>query len=788
MKINKVSTKQFAGLKDKEIQFSDNMNVIVGENETGKTTIVELLRGLMFQDSRITGAREFKNNFTPNKKLDAKKAKSSAMQGILVFSNEDGEYRLEKKWGAKENVELDTPDGYYTSDAEVKEVLENIFHHSKGLYDHVIFSSQRFEQRLLPNILGEVKAKDDITADLSSVLTTSMAEVDGLSINKLGACIKEKIATYNAYFDIEKDLPQGGKDKHKSKADSKDADKKYILLKAYYDIKNTNDAILKQDEAEKEVERLTEIHDKNNRKVDESYEKIQDFNKYSAQLSSISSNKRLIEKEQIKLNELNQVEKDWPKKQEQYIQLVQLNKDLVNAKIIEQYKDIEPSLNKAKSLEAYKDIQLDNNTITNYEEYERNIVTLQNKLKGSDMILKFALNTDITIVDSITKEIISINDNEALINTPITISIPNVGTIDLCAKDVDVEAIAKQIHDTQVRIQEINDQYNVESAKELRELYNIIVEYNSSMVRIDSLLAGKSLEQLIKEYEQIKNLSLDKNTVNKQITNIIGTKNIDSEIGALSSKLKEYNGKYIDLVHLKDLINECESEINKLEEKCNLDSIPEIYRNIENPDEYNEKLNDDYEAAKKDRDKSNNDLIDASTKNNFEESIEELTIKLEEFKRIYAIKKEEYFKLVEIQKAFETTKEELESNPIEGIAESFKKYLAIISDNQIELQGIDDHFTSEMTSSNNVLTHNNLSEGTKDTISLAFRLAMLEKIFPDGNGFAVFDDPFTDMDERRTKQACDLIKEFAKNNQVIFLTCDNKYTSMLGGKNIQFTK
>ena len=79
------------------------------------------------------------------------------------------------------------------------------------------------------------------------------------------------------------------------------------------------------------------------------------------------------------------------------------------------------------------------------------------------------------------------------------------------------------------------------------------------------------------------------------------------------------------------------------------------------------------------------------------------------------------------------------------------------------------------------LTFETLSEGTKDTVALAFRLAVLEYLYPDGGGLAVFDDPFTDMDADRKTEACNLLKEFSKRHQVIFLTCSEEYATLLGG-------
>ena len=96
--------------------------------------------------------------------------------------------------------------------------------------------------------------------------------------------------------------------------------------------------------------------------------------------------------------------------------------------------------------------------------------------------------------------------------------------------------------------------------------------------------------------------------------------------------------------------------------------------------------------------------------------------------------------------------------------------------------------TVKLASGNHALTYEILSGGTKDTISLAFRLAVLEHLFPNGGGLAVFDDPFTDMDPKRVEQSCRLIQKYAENNQVIFITCDAKYQQMLSGHVISVCK
>lgn len=140
-----------------------------------------------------------------------------------------------------------------------------------------------------------------------------------------------------------------------------------------------------------------------------------------------------------------------------------------------------------------------------------------------------------------------------------------------------------------------------------------------------------------------------------------------------------------------------------------------------------------------------------------------------------------------IAEVFKEQKESIDDNPMLDIATNFARYLGIISDGKISSEFSEaDKLDMNLYSDNRLLDYGKLSEGTKETVSLAFRLAVLDHLFPEGGGVIVFDDPFTDMDAERTAQSCALIKDCATRHQVIFLTCREEYLSALGGNQILF--
>jgi uncharacterized protein YhaN len=68
-----------------------------------------------------------------------------------------------------------------------------------------------------------------------------------------------------------------------------------------------------------------------------------------------------------------------------------------------------------------------------------------------------------------------------------------------------------------------------------------------------------------------------------------------------------------------------------------------------------------------------------------------------------------------------------------------------------------------------------LSQGARDQIYLAVRLALVD-LLSGGEAQPVFlDDPFVHFDPDRRARALDLVREFALKHQVVIFTCDPRF-------------
>lgn len=149
MIINKINIISFAGLKDKEINFKEKINLIYGENEKGKSTIQNFIRVWLYgMNSKRT--KDLKNNdrvrFAP---VDGDK-----IRGELYVTHNNRKYIIKRSFGATKKEDISE-----ILDAESGEILTEIPKDEPARY-FLNVNSSTFYKTLFINQLGVAISKD----------------------------------------------------------------------------------------------------------------------------------------------------------------------------------------------------------------------------------------------------------------------------------------------------------------------------------------------------------------------------------------------------------------------------------------------------------------------------------------------------------------------------------------------------------------------------------------------------------------------------------------------------
>ncbi len=795
MKIKRVECDQFAGLTGKEISFSDGLNLWIGENETGKSTVAELIYHLLFRDIKLDKRKhkEFIEEYFP-KQLTG--PQGDVIDGTLLFETEQGTYKLRKEWKKKESGSCKLfipPDSVIISEPDqIGEVLAKELLYREGVYNEIIFASQKRKQLAVESILRELpnKKEDPLTGareDFASILTRAALETGGVALDKLEKGLRERLKEYDGHWDFVNGLPE--RNKRWSVGVGK-------ILEAYYEMEDVKRAQEKAKSAEDELAGeetvLKEIKEKKNRFEAER----ENFRKYNGAIEKRKIYQTALAEREEKKKKAERALLEWPEAERQLKEAEELEKKQETAVFQKLYEKAEAAEReyREKSVQIEKLKKVESADLEEAALCQKRRQYAVGKLAGLNLIaqLKELGAHKIELKSMATGEALESEDGLYKLTEAVEIMIPGIMEMKLMPQGVDIEKIRKEITEADEKLKALFSKYEVQTADELSglsETYHAAEREKEkagqsfAMCLNDSAWERYTAEPVWENIRRLKETypqeSESVEELKRQIEALCGSVSLGVFKGKAEKTLHDYTESYQSVPELKSLIKNLEEEIEKSREKlAALERIPEQYRNIEEPERYMEKLEKQIKSFDNELEqytRIRDDLLRNLSERPAEEYAEELLEKEAEFER----KKTEYGHWKHIFEVFTEMKEAAGESPVTDIEENFRKYLQLISDGRIALTSMDDRLSVRIASGSHALTYDILSEGTKDTISLAFRLAMLEHIFPAGGGLAVFDDPFTEMDPKRVKQACKLIEKFAEHNQVIFLTCDEKYQNLM---------
>lgn len=791
MNIKTIKTRQFAGIKNKEVELEPGLNILVGNNETGKSTLIELIYQMLYRNSKLS-KREDKDFF---EKYIPSNEKGDVVDGTLVFTTSEGEYTLNKKWGVVSECELVDSDGNITANEEkIREVVAAELIYKQGLYDDVVFVSQNNKLNVVEHILNKLDKKAAVKQDLVSIIAAEgMTSTEGISPEDIEKIIQSKLDALSGHWDFVMDGPE--KRRGIENPWAKDVG---IILKSYYQLAELEEKLRKGEMVEKAIEADNiKIHEAKKKFEEHSAEKYE-YEKYAEILATYKSGMKLRQEYKIKQEEINRDLISYPELIKSYEKAVELDVLLKAEKIINSYRSIEGMKNKLSEARALVDgkMKVDADDERRLTEAETAIIGLNARLSNLDLAasIKKLGTADIIVKSVATGKNIDISTGNFDINETVEITIPGIMNLIITARGVDVEEIKKQLAEATAGYNAILNKYKVLNIKELRakkeEYAELLKRFEFVNEEYNRLTTGVELSKLELEYNEVKGKEEQFTGLNEKIEELCKSEPITSFIAKQEQKIEIIRDKYgkDDTVNaMKSCLSKVEIEIGKLDSiEDDAANIPEKYLKLTDLDEYKSYLNSNIDNA-------NHNIKEAEAVLREDErklgdvALDDLRIYIDDAALELQRHKDEYERWKHILEVLENTREIMAGeSTMPDVKERFARYLSVITEGRIVLQSMDDNMDINIYSGNNPIKYAILSEGTKDTIALAFRLAILEHLFPEGGGLVVFDDPFTEMDESRTRQACKLVQKFADTgNQVIFVTCDNKYRQLLSGKLIE---
>lgn len=133
--------------------------------------------------------------------------------------------------------------------------------------------------------------------------------------------------------------------------------------------------------------------------------------------------------------------------------------------------------------------------------------------------------------------------------------------------------------------------------------------------------------------------------------------------------------------------------------------------------------------------------------------------------------KKEYELYVKTAKFLTEADNELKKKYRQPLEDRLNKYIEKIEGGKVGNVKVDTDLNVFVEKDGALLDSAYFSQGYKNLFCICERFALIDMLFDGGKPFVVLDDPFTNLDKDKIKQALSLVKELSKEFQIIYFVC-----------------
>ncbi|HCH28512.1 MAG TPA: hypothetical protein DEW35_03285 [Ruminococcaceae bacterium] len=767
MKINKIYISAFGGIKDLNLDLGDGLNVIFGENEQGKTTVMSFIRAMFYGTGKKTqnlGA-SLRVKYTP---LDG-----TPMGGRIYFEQNGNEYCLERIFNKSDSTDKITLTDISTGEKTpvTNEIGNRVFGIGAEAFKKSLFIS--CERNFEPDDI----ANGDLSARLSAVALTGNEDTSFQKIEKRITSAKEKVLSKTERAGILARLRNERAELQKNYEKAKDdAIRKSELTRAIEEYEKTITAHSLRGRAIKKL--LSKKEDVKNA------EKLKNYLRYKEKLDSLSADLTTPGGHPVDTAFISGIK-------------------FCKAKLAPQSKLV---LSLKKELETMEKAEEISGAMTT-EQAEQRKVSLSNDISSAEGE-KAKIGDDVKNAEQCLKEkelLLAETENHKKAFNPILLVLGLViitgGAVlgaTLGAPYYAVAVLGAIISVLSFIFKPDNKAEAVKIKDEIAEIKTKIATLKTRESEISAMISNLTNEM----NTVITILTADKTLKEKRLADIAAKK---AQINAETEKEQELLLEYQKAL---DGLSDTDEDLEKIEKKAeeqkeirlNLGylskdlggiSYEEAKERLASNDAEQELSKYDFEAAEAEFDRLSEQIIEENAKktsfetelktsfrNSLQPEVVEREIKMLDEK---IAEMEDFVSGCEI--SLNVLSESFASIRKGYGAELNRKTLQIFSaltNGKYKTVNVNKSLQIEVEKSDSfgMFESGYLSTGTEDQAFLALRLAISEMI-GDKESYPVFlDDALSNYDDTRTETAIDFLKEYAKKAQVILFTCHGKVSEL----------
>jgi len=814
MKIKSIHLHPFAGIQDKKIEFSDGLNVILGPNEAGKSTVFKAIQhGLLTTTSLPPG--QLKNELGDLFPLSGGDVIRVPLE--VYKENPNRVFAINKEWkhgNRQGSASFTTPEGNeFTDEDRVQEMIEALLPVKPGTMKEILLSSQS----ALHTSLMRVKESSQVRQEIGGMLRKSVMEAGGVSVDKFKQDVDGQYQDYFNNWDRDKNYPENDASGNDRGIHNRHKRNVGIVLSAWYNKEDEKDRYQNILQYEDEIDTLNADLEAVHQKL---RNKTAKYNELKPKLDQQQERAVLESKEeniQSKLDKVSQIAELWPvyefqlKEAEPKLKTLDENLEKLNQeqkkaskkseiatlkRRIEKLEEIDQKIKKAK--EDLEDIE----TVT--EEDVEAVRALKNDIGQKETRIEASkLSVKIKALDDTEYAIINSKDesenkrlkkgetSRVTQNGVFTLETSQL-QIHVTAGEDDLSSIVSELKQLKVQLEERLSSFNV---KDLQELVSLQRLYDAKVNNLRDLkekkkeaLGDDSLEELKVKFNETGDLSnvRDSEVIQGERDEVLSERSsLKVDFEKKKASIQEWQEEYTDKNGLFGKRAELTSTAKKLEEELNkTEQLPEEFNSVKDFKNYVENFSSEIDTL---REKKQSLELKAAEKEgkapdiSSEEQKPVMDEAISDFEKIH--KKGE--SLARVKERTESILAELEQQTYTPLSEGLLKWLSIMSGGRfsdIKLDKDGKEVPSVfITGDKKEIPFHLLSHGTKDLTSLAWKLTVSEKFLNEQSSMILLDDPMVDMDPDRKRMASSAMMEFANQQQVILFSCHPEVGEVMKG-------